>query len=46
LLLPDADWVMAYKYTVGQPLVYPSNDLSYTANFMHDVRGAAQEYSK
>ena len=26
---------MAYKYTVGQPLVYPSNDLSYTANFMH-----------
>jgi citrate synthase len=25
---------MAYKYTVGQPLVYPRNDLSYTANFM------------
>ena len=24
---------MAYKYTVGQPLVYPRNDLSYTANF-------------
>jgi citrate synthase len=26
---------MAYKYSVGQPFVYPKNDLSYTANFMH-----------
>src|SRR6201985_3150120 len=25
---------MAYKYTVGQPFVYPKNDLSYSANFM------------
>ncbi len=25
---------MAYKYTVGQPFVYPENDLSYSANFM------------
>ena len=25
---------MAYKYTVGQPIVYPRNDLSYTSNFM------------
>ncbi|MDE2048487.1 MAG: citrate (Si)-synthase [Betaproteobacteria bacterium] len=25
---------MTYKYTVGQPFVYPRNDLSYTANFM------------
>ena len=25
---------MAYKYTIGQPIVYPRNDLSYTANFM------------
>jgi citrate synthase len=25
---------MAYKYTVGQPFVYPRNDLSYSANFM------------
>ncbi len=25
---------MAYKYSVGQPFVYPSNDLSYTANFL------------
>lgn len=25
---------MAYKYSIGQPFVYPSNDLSYSANFM------------
>ncbi|SDE50215.1 citrate/2-methylcitrate synthase, partial [Paraburkholderia lycopersici] len=25
---------MAYKYTIGQPFVYPQNDLSYSANFM------------
>jgi len=25
---------MAYKYTVGQPYVYPRNNLSYPANFM------------
>jgi citrate synthase len=25
---------MAYKYSIGQPFVYPKNDLSYTANFM------------
>ncbi len=25
---------MAYKYSVGQPFMYPRNDLSYTANFM------------
>jgi citrate synthase len=25
---------MAYKYSVGQPFIYPKNDLSYTANFM------------
>ena len=25
---------MAYKYSVGQPFVYPKNNLSYTANFM------------
>jgi citrate synthase len=25
---------MAYKYNMGQPFVYPQNDLSYTANFM------------
>jgi citrate synthase len=26
---------MAYKYSVGQPYMYPKNKLSYTANFMH-----------
>jgi citrate synthase len=26
---------MAYKYSAGQPYMYPKNDLSYTANFMH-----------
>ena len=25
---------MAYKYSMGQPFVYPRNDLSYSANFM------------
>lgn len=25
---------MAYKYTVGQPYIYPKNSLSYTSNFM------------
>ncbi len=25
---------MAYKYSVGQPFIYPDNKLSYTANFM------------
>src|SRR6185295_17868562 len=25
---------MAYKYSIGQPFIYPKNDLSYTANFM------------
>ncbi|WP_085316881.1 citrate synthase [Derxia lacustris] len=24
---------MAYKYSIGQPFIYPNNDLSYTANF-------------
>jgi len=26
---------MAYKYHVGQPFVYPRNDLDYSANFLH-----------
>src|ERR1700675_3415407 len=26
---------MAYKFTIGQPFVYPRNNLSYSANFMH-----------
>lgn len=26
---------MAYKYSLGQPFVYPRNDLDYAANFLH-----------
>jgi len=26
---------MAYKYSVGQPFMYPRNDLSYAENFLH-----------
>lgn len=26
---------MAYKYSIGQPIMYPSNDLSYSENFLH-----------
>jgi citrate synthase len=26
---------MAYKYSVGQPFAYPSNDLGYAENFLH-----------
>ncbi|SEN24299.1 citrate synthase [Nitrosomonas marina] len=26
---------MAYKYNIGQPYVYPRNDLSYAENFLH-----------
>ena len=26
---------MAYKYSVGQPFVYPKNNLSYSENFLH-----------
>ncbi|MCX7299496.1 MAG: citrate synthase [Rhodobacterales bacterium] len=26
---------MAYKYSIGQPFMYPRNDLSYAANFLH-----------
>jgi citrate synthase len=25
---------MAYKYSIGQPFIYPKNDLSFSANFM------------
>ena len=36
---------MTYKYTVGQPFMYPRNDLSYTANFMRMMFGVpAEEY--
>lgn len=26
---------MAHKYSIGQPFVYPRNDLDYTSNFLH-----------
>ncbi|OOY07664.1 citrate synthase [Thioclava sp. F36-7] len=26
---------MAYKYSIGQPFVYPKNELSYAENFLH-----------
>ena len=26
---------MAYKYSIGQPFVYPRNELDYSANFLH-----------
>ncbi|MCW2411874.1 MULTISPECIES: citrate synthase [unclassified Sphingobium] len=36
---------MAYKYSVGQPFVYPSNDLSYTGNFLRMTFSVpAEEY--
>ncbi len=34
---------MAYKYNVGQPFMYPRNDLDYTANFMHMMFGTPCE---
>ena len=30
---------MAHKYTLGQPLMYPRNDLSYTGNFLRMMFG-------
>ncbi len=36
---------MAYKYSVGQPFLYPRNDLSYTGNFLRMTFGVpAEEY--
>ncbi len=36
---------MAYKYSAGQPFVYPRNDLSYTANFLRMTFSVpAEEY--
>lgn len=34
---------MAYKYSIGQPFVYPRNDLSYAANFLHMTFGVPCE---
>ena len=36
---------LAYKYVIGQPFVYPRNDLSYSANFMRMMFSVpAEEY--
>jgi citrate synthase len=36
---------MAYKYVIGQPFVYPRNDLSYSSNFMRMMFAVpAEEY--
>ena len=36
---------MAYKYSVGQPFVYPRNDLGYAENFLHMTFSVpAEEY--
>jgi len=36
---------MAYKYSIGQPFLYPKNDLSYTGNFLRMTFGVpAEEY--
>jgi len=36
---------MAYKYNMGQPFMYPRNDLDYTSNFMRMMFGVpAEEY--
>ncbi|MBK8326983.1 MAG: citrate (Si)-synthase [Moraxellaceae bacterium] len=36
---------MSYKYTMGQPFMYPRNDLSYSENFLHMMFGTpCEEY--
>ncbi|MBU0601919.1 MAG: citrate (Si)-synthase [Gammaproteobacteria bacterium] len=36
---------MAYKYSIGQPFMYPRNDLCYAGNFMHMMFGTpCEEY--
>ncbi len=36
---------MAYKYSIGQPFMYPRNDLSYAANFLYMMFGnPCEEY--
>ncbi len=33
---------MAYKYSIGQPFVYPRNNMSYAENFLHMTFGVPQ----
>ena len=36
---------MAYKFSIGQPFIYPRNDLSYAENFLHMLFAVpAEEY--
>lgn len=36
---------MCYKYNIGQPFMYPRNDLSYSENFLHMMFGTpCEEY--
>ncbi len=37
---------MSYKYSVGQPFIYPDNELSYSENFLHMMFGTPCEKSK
>ncbi len=34
---------MSYKYSIGQPYMYPKNDMSYAANFLHMMFGVPTE---
>ncbi len=37
---------MAYKYSIGQPFIYPRNDLGYAENFLHMMFAVpAEEYA-
>ena len=37
---------MSYKYSVGQPFIYPDNNMEYGANFLHMMFGTPCEPSK
>lgn len=37
---------MAYKYSIGQPFMYPRNDLSYAENFLYMMFGVPSEEYK
>lgn len=36
---------MSYKYSIGQPYIYPRNDMSYAENFLHMLFGLPSEES-
>ena len=37
---------MCYKYSLGQPFMYPDNELEYSANFLHMMFGTPCEKSR